>query len=142
VENKTIGRSSQILHPLLLLPFPALSVTSFVNREPRTLSFYPSFPQPLTISSPNCPAWPIPLTEDSSSQSSLCAQPSTFCCTDPGSRDLLARDSPKHDQLAAEAETLKAIVLTERQLCDLELILSGGFSPLEGTLLSSPLMAG
>lgn len=47
-------------------------------------------------------------------------------------KDLLARDSPKHDQLAAEAETLKAIVLTERQLCDLELILSGGFSPLEG----------
>ena len=48
-------------------------------------------------------------------------------------RDLLARDLPRHAQLAAEAETLPAIVLTERQLCDLELILSGGFSPLEGT---------
>lgn len=47
-------------------------------------------------------------------------------------KDLLARDLHKHDQLAVEAETLKAIVLTERQLCDLELILSGGFSPLEG----------
>ncbi|KAH8648401.1 hypothetical protein BX600DRAFT_554915 [Xylariales sp. PMI_506] len=46
--------------------------------------------------------------------------------------DLLARDAPRHDELAAEAETLPAIVLTERQLCDLELILNGGFSPLEG----------
>ena len=48
-------------------------------------------------------------------------------------RDLIARDLPRHDELAAEAETLPAIVLDERQLCDLELILSGGFSPLEGT---------
>ncbi|PQE03532.1 sulfate adenylyltransferase protein [Rutstroemia sp. NJR-2017a BVV2] len=47
-------------------------------------------------------------------------------------KDLLARDAPRHDQLSAEAEKLPAIVLTERQLCDLELILSGGFSPLEG----------
>ncbi|PMD54273.1 ATP sulfurylase [Hyaloscypha bicolor E] len=47
-------------------------------------------------------------------------------------KDLLARDQPRHAQLAAEAEKLPAIVLTERQLCDLELLLSGGFSPLEG----------
>ncbi|KFX93635.1 hypothetical protein V495_08237, partial [Pseudogymnoascus sp. VKM F-4514 (FW-929)] len=47
-------------------------------------------------------------------------------------KDLLARDAPRHDELAAEAETLPALVLSERQLCDLELILSGGFSPLEG----------
>lgn len=47
-------------------------------------------------------------------------------------KDLLARDAPRHDKLAAEAETLPAIVLTDRQLCDLELILNGGFSPLEG----------
>ena len=47
-------------------------------------------------------------------------------------KDLLARDFPRQAQLAAEAETLPAIVLTERQLCDLELILNGGFSPLEG----------
>jgi sulfate adenylyltransferase len=47
-------------------------------------------------------------------------------------KDLLARDAPRHDELAAEAETLPAIVLTERQLCDLELIMNGGFSPLEG----------
>ncbi|KAI1498400.1 putative sulfate adenylyltransferase [Biscogniauxia marginata] len=47
-------------------------------------------------------------------------------------KDLLARDSPRQAELAAEAENLPAIVLTERQLCDLELILNGGFSPLEG----------
>lgn len=47
-------------------------------------------------------------------------------------KDLLARDAPKFSALSAEAEKLPAIVLTERQLCDLELIISGGFSPLEG----------
>jgi sulfate adenylyltransferase len=51
-------------------------------------------------------------------------------------KDLLARDAPRHSELAAEAETLPAIVLSERQLCDLELILSGGFSPLEGLYTS------
>jgi sulfate adenylyltransferase len=50
-------------------------------------------------------------------------------------KDLLARDATRHEQLVAEAEKLPAIVLTERQLCDLELILSGGFSPLEGLFL-------
>lgn len=49
-------------------------------------------------------------------------------------KDLLARDAPRHSELAAEAESLTAVVLTERQLCDLELILNGGFSPLEGAL--------
>ena len=47
-------------------------------------------------------------------------------------KDLLVRDAPKQAELEKEAETLPAIVLTERQLCDLELIMSGGFSPLEG----------
>lgn len=47
-------------------------------------------------------------------------------------KDLIARDAPRHSELSAEAETLPAIVLSERQLCDLELILNGGFSPLEG----------
>ncbi|KAJ4419640.1 Sulfate adenylyltransferase [Gnomoniopsis sp. IMI 355080] len=47
-------------------------------------------------------------------------------------KDLLARDAPRQAELAAEAESLTAVVLTERQLCDLELILNGGFSPLEG----------
>lgn len=49
-------------------------------------------------------------------------------------KDLVVRDAPRHDELLAESETLPAIVLTERQLCDLELIVSGGFSPLEGFL--------
>ncbi|KAL2054142.1 hypothetical protein ABVK25_005681 [Lepraria finkii] len=49
-------------------------------------------------------------------------------------KDLLARDAPKQKELEAEAETLPAIVLNERQLCDLELLMSGAFSPLEGFL--------
>ena len=47
-------------------------------------------------------------------------------------KDLLARDLSRHNELAQEAEKLPAFVLTERQLCDLELIINGGFSPLEG----------
>ena len=47
-------------------------------------------------------------------------------------KDLLARDAPRRAELAEEAEKLPAIQLTERQLCDLELIINGGFSPLEG----------
>lgn len=56
-------------------------------------------------------------------------------------KDLLARDAPRQAELAAEAETLPALVLSERQLCDLELLLTGGFSPLEGKetlLLADP----
>ena len=49
-------------------------------------------------------------------------------------KDLIARDLPRHSELSAEAETLPALLLSERQLCDLELILNGGFSPLEGSL--------
>lgn len=49
-------------------------------------------------------------------------------------KDLIARDAPRHDELEAEAGTLPAIYLSERQLCDLELIMNGGFSPLEGRL--------
>ena len=52
-------------------------------------------------------------------------------------KDLLARDQPIQAELEKEAETLPAIVLTERHLCDLELIMNGGFSPLEGLLPSS-----
>ncbi|KAI9733292.1 MAG: Sulfate adenylyltransferase [Cirrosporium novae-zelandiae] len=47
-------------------------------------------------------------------------------------KDLIARDAARHAELEAEAEKLPAILLNERQLCDLELIMSGGFSPLEG----------
>lgn len=47
-------------------------------------------------------------------------------------KDLVARDLPLRQQLREEARGLKDIFLTERQLCDLELIINGGFSPLEG----------
>ncbi|KAI0321161.1 sulfate adenylyltransferase [Amylostereum chailletii] len=47
-------------------------------------------------------------------------------------KDLLTRDAHLHDQLLEESLSLPDIVLTERQLCDLELITNGGFSPLEG----------
>ena len=47
-------------------------------------------------------------------------------------KDLVARDAPKRAQLETEAEHLSALTLTERQLCDLELLMNGGFSPLEG----------
>jgi len=53
-------------------------------------------------------------------------------------KDLIARDAPRRKELYDEAEQLPAIVLTERQLCDLELIMNGGFSPLEG-MLASPM---
>jgi sulfate adenylyltransferase len=49
-------------------------------------------------------------------------------------KDLYLRDAHKYDALRAEADTLPSLVLTDRQLCDLELILNGGFSPLEGFL--------
>ncbi|KAH7176318.1 hypothetical protein EDB81DRAFT_35288 [Dactylonectria macrodidyma] len=49
-------------------------------------------------------------------------------------KDLFARDLPRQAELRAESETLPALVLTERHLCDLELILNGGFSPIEGFL--------
>lgn len=48
-------------------------------------------------------------------------------------KDLFARDAPRSAELLAEADTLPALTLTERHLCDLELILNGGFSPLEGS---------
>ena len=46
--------------------------------------------------------------------------------------DLLLRDAPDKDQLLKQADDLYSIVLTERQLCDLELLMNGGFSPLQG----------
>ncbi|GJE92204.1 ATP-sulfurylase [Phanerochaete sordida] len=49
-------------------------------------------------------------------------------------KDLIARDAAIHENLKAEARTISDIILTERQLCDLELITNGGFSPLEGFL--------
>ncbi|KAL6450872.1 MET3 Sulfate adenylyltransferase [Candida maltosa Xu316] len=48
--------------------------------------------------------------------------------------DLIIRDAPHKQTLLAEAATLPSLTLTDRQLCDLELILNGGFSPLTGFL--------
>ncbi|KAG2735470.1 hypothetical protein G9P44_001684 [Scheffersomyces stipitis] len=48
--------------------------------------------------------------------------------------DLVIRDAGIRDQLIQEAAGLSALTLTDRQLCDLELILNGGFSPLKGFL--------
>ncbi|KAJ3762816.1 hypothetical protein F5880DRAFT_1607108 [Lentinula raphanica] len=47
-------------------------------------------------------------------------------------KDLVVRDAEISSQLLDEAAGLPDVVLTERQLCDLELIMNGGFSPLEG----------
>jgi sulfate adenylyltransferase len=47
-------------------------------------------------------------------------------------KDLILRDAPIREELLREVEKLPDLHLTERQLCDLELILTGGFSPLEG----------
>ncbi|KAI0264798.1 hypothetical protein BGY98DRAFT_1039113 [Russula aff. rugulosa BPL654] len=47
-------------------------------------------------------------------------------------KDLLARDQDIYHLLKEESLTLDDIILSDRQLCDLELIINGGFSPLEG----------
>lgn len=47
-------------------------------------------------------------------------------------KDLIARDAPRAAELKKEALGLPRLQLTDRQLCDLELLLCGGFSPLEG----------
>lgn len=47
-------------------------------------------------------------------------------------QNLIARDEDKRAALKLEALTLPSLTLTERQLCDLELIMNGGFSPLTG----------
>jgi sulfate adenylyltransferase len=49
-------------------------------------------------------------------------------------KNLVARDEHISAQLREESDNLPNILLTERQLCDLELIINGGFSPLEGFL--------
>ncbi|KAI9463577.1 hypothetical protein BJY52DRAFT_921787 [Lactarius psammicola] len=51
------------------------------------------------------------------------------------SKDLLARDEAIQHALKEESLTLVDIILSERQLCDLELIINGGFSPLEGFMV-------
>ncbi|KAJ3211950.1 Sulfate adenylyltransferase [Dinochytrium kinnereticum] len=47
-------------------------------------------------------------------------------------KDLVQRDALHAPGLRLEAAALPSVTLNERQLCDLELLLNGGFSPLEG----------
>ena len=47
--------------------------------------------------------------------------------------DLLVTDE-RADQLKQASLSYKSITLSKRQLCDLELLLNGGFSPLKGFL--------
>ncbi|CAK7893738.1 sulfate adenylyltransferase [[Candida] anglica] len=49
-------------------------------------------------------------------------------------QDLVIRDANIRTELLKEAANLPSLTLTARQLCDLELILNGGFSPLTGFL--------
>ena len=48
--------------------------------------------------------------------------------------DLISRDAHLKSDLLKESASLPQLTLTPRQLCDLELILNGGFSPLAGFL--------
>ncbi|EDO17383.1 hypothetical protein Kpol_1060p39 [Vanderwaltozyma polyspora DSM 70294] len=55
-------------------------------------------------------------------------------------KDLLARDSNKRDQLLQLSKSIdsnKIWNLSDRQICDIELIINGGFSPLSGFLNQS-----
>ena len=47
-------------------------------------------------------------------------------------KDLVERDKSRKSDLLKEASSLAKLKLTERQLCDVELLLNGGFSPLQG----------
>jgi hypothetical protein len=48
--------------------------------------------------------------------------------------ELIPQDEALVSDLKQEAKALKKLRLTQRQVCDLELLLNGGFSPLRGFL--------
>ena len=50
----------------------------------------------------------------------------------PSSRTSTLGTLPSEQLFSPESDSLPDIALTERHLCDLELIVNGGFSPLEG----------
>lgn len=112
----------QDLHDPLFLPFPLhpgnLAVFILSAQHSHTHSRWPTLP---TVSA-GSHARPLH-NQDKSADNYI-----------PGGilKDLIARDAPRHEELLAESDKLPAIVLNERQLCDLELIMNGGFSPLEG----------
>lgn len=47
-------------------------------------------------------------------------------------KQLIITDSKQKDLLIEKLENAKKLILTHKQLCDIELLLNGGFSPLEG----------
>jgi sulfate adenylyltransferase len=49
-----------------------------------------------------------------------------------GTLQSLLVDEPRTAQLKKESTNFPSIILTQRQLCDLELLMNGGFSPLRG----------
>ena len=46
--------------------------------------------------------------------------------------ELISTDKTVRDNLLLESSSLYTILLTQRQTCDIELLLNGGFSPLRG----------
>lgn len=124
---------SSLLVALSSSPPPYLYCFNFLSSVPATLPPHSSFSQDYEFANRR-----RSLQVDSRLESGLHTTHTTptFTMANPPHggvlKDLLARDAPRQSELAAEAETLTAVVLTERQLCDLELILNGGFSPLEG----------
>jgi hypothetical protein len=51
-------------------------------------------------------------------------------------RPLLVKEPAAFERLRSEALSLPTVVLNRRQICDLELLLNGGFSPLTGFMTS------
>eukprot|EP00211_Chloroparvula_japonica_P001042 CAMPEP_0119131056 /NCGR_PEP_ID=MMETSP1310-20130426/9334_1 /TAXON_ID=464262 /ORGANISM="Genus nov. species nov., Strain RCC2339" /LENGTH=587 /DNA_ID=CAMNT_0007121609 /DNA_START=71 /DNA_END=1834 /DNA_ORIENTATION=- len=59
--------------------------------------------------------------------------PVMVSCKSNSPVELLVHDAAL-EKLKAEAENLRALTLTARQLCDIEMLMNGGFTPLDGFL--------